>query len=99
MVYLRGERNDYVTTFEIVAGNGFGDVTHTDGIDVVSVGLGPDFPKSVLVVQDGKNDRANQNYKLVSWKGIEDTLPAFSSRLLNRHVLWPGRSATGDVIG
>ena len=98
VVYLRGEPNDYVTTFGIVAGNGFDDVTHTDGIDVVSVGLGPYFPKGVLVVQDGKNDRANQNYKLVSWKKIEDGLPVVSSRLQNRHVLLPKRSATRDVI-
>ena len=56
VVYRREEGNPYVATFEIVAENGVDEVTHTDGIDVVSSSLGTAFPKGVFVAQDQKND-------------------------------------------
>ncbi len=48
----------------------------TDGLDVVSAPLGDDYPRGLLVVQDGFNRLpvANQNFKYVSWQEIEMVL-------------------------
>ena len=47
----------------------------TDGLHVVSVPVGPRYPRGLLVVQDGSNrapdaSEANQNFKLVSWADV-----------------------------
>ena len=70
VVYQRGGSNEYVSSFRIVAGNGIDEVTGTDGIDVVSVPLGPSFPSGLFVVQDDENDSGNQNFKLVPWEAV-----------------------------
>lgn len=48
------------------------EVTGTDGVDVTSANLGPDFPQGLLVVQDGANTdpATTQNFKLVSWRDV-----------------------------
>lgn len=74
VVYQRGSDNAYVTTFNILAGNGIDAVSGTDGIDVTSAALGPAFPQGVFVTQDGTNDQGNQNYKLVPWPAIATTV-------------------------
>ncbi len=61
-------------TFEIAAGNGIDRVSDTDGIDVINVNLGPDFPLGLFVVQDGHNDDDNQNFKLVPWSVIANSM-------------------------
>lgn len=50
-------------------------VSNTDGVAVYSAPLG-DFPAGVLVVQDGRNThpRANQNFKIIDWRKIDDLL-------------------------
>ncbi len=65
-VYRRGGNNEYVTRFRIAADGG---VRSTDGIDVVSVGLGPQFPRGLFVAHDGAR-RDKTNFKLVSWERI-----------------------------
>ena len=47
------------------------EVTHTDGLDVVSAEL-PEFPSGLLIVQDDGNPKSgqNQNFKLVDWAKI-----------------------------
>jgi 3-phytase len=67
MVYRREGNNSFVKTFRIVEGNGVDAVDNTDGIDVTTASLGPAFPHGVFVAQDGRNDRGNQNFKLVPW--------------------------------
>ncbi|HEY3128388.1 MAG TPA: phytase [Acidobacteriota bacterium] len=57
--------NSFVKTFRIVEGKGVDAVEETDGIDVTTSNLGPAFPYGVFVAQDGRNDRGNQNFKLV----------------------------------
>ena len=71
-VFRREGDNSYVGSFRIVPGGGIDGTEHTDGVDVVTAGLGPSFPSGVLVVQDGENDGAPQNFKLVP---LEDVLP------------------------
>ena len=65
VVYKREGNNDHVKAFRIGAGNGIDGVGGTDGIDVTTTDLGPDFPNGVFIAQDGTNDSGNQNFKLV----------------------------------
>jgi 3-phytase len=65
VVYRRENENEYVKKFIIATGGGIDGVEETDGIDVTTTNLGPAFPHGVFVVQDGRNDRGNQNFKLV----------------------------------
>lgn len=74
VVYQRGGDNAYVTTFTILAGNGIDAVSGTDGIEVTSAALGPNFAQGIFVTQDGTNDAGNQNYKLVPWPAIATTV-------------------------
>ncbi len=73
-VYRREGANEYVGTFHVVANEALGidGASETDGLDVVSAPLGPDFPMGMLVVQDGRNlmPSERQNFKYVSWKDV-----------------------------
>ncbi len=69
VVYRREGNNEYVKTFRIVSGDMDG-VEETDGIEVTTANLGPAFPNGVFIVQDGINDKGNQNFKLVPWDSI-----------------------------
>jgi 3-phytase len=71
-VYRRGGDNAYLFGFTIGAGEGIDAVSDTDGVDATAASLGPAFPHGLLVVQDGKNDGGNQNFKLVP---LEKLLP------------------------
>ena len=74
VIYQRGGTNAYVATFAIVAGNGIDRVTHTDGIDVSNFGLGSPFAQGVFVAQDGFDESARNNYKLVRWQDIANAV-------------------------
>ena len=58
-----------VGRFRIGAGT-FGSVEETDGIDVHKGSFGRDYPGGLFVAQDGHNEPAAQNFKLVSWRDI-----------------------------
>jgi 3-phytase len=68
-IYRREGDNTYVKSFRIVAGN-IDQVTETDGIEVTTANLGPQFPKGVFIAQDGTDDKGKQNFKLVPWQSI-----------------------------
>ncbi|MEK6300896.1 MAG: phytase [Acidobacteriota bacterium] len=72
VVYRREGDNAFVKKFRIAAGNGIDEVTDSDGISVTTVSLGTAFPRGVFIAQDGVNDKANQNFKLVPWQLIVD---------------------------
>ena len=76
-VFKRDGNNTYVDSFEIADGNVDG-VQETDGIQVTSLPLGPDFPKGIFICQDGVNIDADrhmpQNFKYVSWELIAQKL-------------------------
>jgi 3-phytase len=59
----------YVGRFRINDGKVDG-VQETDGIELMLGDFGPDFPGGLLVVQDGDNRPATQNFKLVSWADV-----------------------------
>ena len=51
----------------------------TDGLEVTAQALGKDYPKGMLVVQDGlfrdaEGNRRNQRFSYVSWADIEEAL-------------------------
>lgn len=46
----------------------------TDGLAVTNVALNPDFPKGILIVQDGENEGGFQNFKIVDWQRVEAIL-------------------------
>ena len=50
--------------------------SETDGLEVSSAAFSSQYPKGLLVVQDGRNRMPSQaqNFKLVSWADIADTL-------------------------
>lgn len=55
--------------FRVVAGR-VGSTEETDGIAVAPGSFGRDYPDGLLVVQDGDNGAAAQNFKLVSWRDV-----------------------------
>ena len=69
-MYEREGENEYVESFQIVAGGEIDEVTGTDGIAVTNAKLGPSFPFGVFVAQDCENDDKRQNFKLVPWEAI-----------------------------
>ena len=76
VIYRREGANEYVATFNIVAGKGIDEVTHTDGIDVTSNHFGEEYPLGFFVAQDDTNDVGNQNFKIVPWHVIQNALVA-----------------------
>jgi 3-phytase len=70
VVYRREGNNEFVKKFRVSAGEGVDGCEETDGIDVTTANLGPSFPHGVFVVQDGFNDKGNQNFKLVPLQAI-----------------------------
>jgi 3-phytase len=78
VIYERSPANEYVGTFEIISGTEIDGTSDTDGIDVTSHPLGPDFPFGAFVAQDGSNSGGNQNFKIVGW---DDIATAFAPEL------------------
>ncbi len=78
VVYDRAPPHAYRGTFRVGEAGAIDGVEDTDGLHVVSAPLGPRYPMGLLVVQDGINvargERANQNFKLVSWQDVLDAL-------------------------
>lgn len=60
---------EYAGRFRIVSGQ-FGSVEETDGIELKLGNFGPDYPAGLFVAQDGMNEPAAQNFKLVSWAEV-----------------------------
>lgn len=68
-IYTRTD-NAYLATFSIDDGDAIDGSSDTDGIDVTSASLGSQFPSGLFVAQDGKNQGAAQNFKLVPLEAI-----------------------------
>jgi 3-phytase len=59
--------------FRVGAGS-VGSTEETDGIDLILGDFGPAFPAGLFVAQDGHNQPAAQNFKLVSWAEVKAAL-------------------------
>ncbi len=73
-VYGRGGDNAFVGLFRVGAGDSTDEVTHTDGIEISTAALPAPFDAGMLVVQDDRDDRGNQNFKLVPWSRVKSAL-------------------------
>ena len=62
-----------VGRFRVAAGR-YGSTEETDGIDLALGDFGPDYPEGLVVVQDGVNAPAAQNFKLLSWRAVREAL-------------------------
>jgi len=77
-LYERAGENRFIGLFHVVADDvtGIDGSSETDGVDVSSAYLGPDFPGGVFVAQDGRNitPEERQNFKLVPWQRISEAM-------------------------
>ena len=77
-LYERSGDNRFIGIFHVVADEALGmdGISETDGLDVTSASLGPDYPGGLFVAQDGRNitPSENQNFKLVPWQRISDAM-------------------------
>lgn len=76
-IFEIGEPDKYLTSF-IIEDNHIDGVEETDGIDIISLPINENFPKGMLVVQDGFNfindTIQRQNFKYISMERIEKLL-------------------------
>ena len=77
-LYDRSAPHNYLGSFKISHSNKIDGVTDTDGVFAINFDLNEDFPKGLLVAQDGTNDGKyeveRQNFKLVSFSEILNSL-------------------------
>ncbi len=75
-VYRREGDNAFLGRFRIGAGESIDGAEETDGIAISASFLGPDFPRGLIVAQDGFNapEGSPQNFKIVDWRAIEAAL-------------------------
>lgn len=59
-----------------IAQSAIGSVEETDGIEVHAGSFGKDYPDGLFIAQDGRNEPAAQNFKLVAWRDIIRALRA-----------------------
>ncbi len=59
-----------------IAKGAFGATEETDGITLMGGSFGADYPNGLFVAQDGHNEPAAQNFKLVSWADVLKALAA-----------------------
>ncbi len=74
VIYDRRPPYRFVGRFRVLADQGSDRVTHTDGIAVTNVALGPRFRHGLFVAQDGHDEDAYNNFKLVAWDAIAGAL-------------------------
>ena len=76
-----GDEDKYLTSFIIKDGDIDG-VEETDGLDVINYYISEEFPKGMMVVQDGfnfENDSIRaQNFKFISLEKIENIVKNFT---------------------
>ncbi len=73
-VFEKESNNKYLGNFTVKASETIDGAEETDGLAVTNIALGHQFPKGLLVVQDGFNEENGvpkaQNFKLVDWADI-----------------------------
>lgn len=87
-VYTRDGNQSYLGRFSVDIGPA-DPVTHTDGIDVASVNLGPAFPVGAFIAHDDVNS-GGQNFKYVPWQSLAGLMS------LNTDTTQDPRWMTGD---
>ncbi|HRZ76024.1 MAG TPA: phytase [Bacteroidales bacterium] len=77
-LFTRESPYTYLGSFVIMDTQLIDGVEETDGLDLINLPLGPDFPSGLLVVQDGYNYDGNrprpQNFKYIPWERVNAAL-------------------------
>lgn len=81
-VFSRKGANRYLFNFGL-KGKKVDDVTHTDGIDIIGLNMGPQFPFGFFIAQDDEDfdqegNFMGQNFKLTPWESVLKIFPEFS---------------------
>ncbi len=63
----------YIGRFRVTPGTVDGS-RETDGIELLTMPMGRDYPDGMLVVQDGDNSPSPQNFKTISWRDVKRAL-------------------------
>ncbi|MEM7556183.1 MAG: phytase, partial [Cyanobacteria bacterium P01_A01_bin.84] len=86
-VFSREGNNEYLGSFTIGKNGDIDQVNETDGLDIINVPLGDEYPNGLLVVQDGANDpqvvvqddeeleNVSTNFKFVDLSELVKALP------------------------
>lgn len=73
-IFNRKSPHQYIGSFRIGEGKSIDGTSETDGIDVINLQMGTDYPKGFFIAQDGENktngNESTQNFKLVPWEEI-----------------------------
>ncbi len=65
----------YLGSFTVGAGAGIDAVQATDGLDVINVPMGSEYPQGLLVTQDGKDtSEGGTNFKFTPWPNVAAAL-------------------------
>ena len=82
-VFDRTGNNEYLGSFKIEASDKIDGVEETDGIDIVSDSLSPQFPTGIMVAQDGFNyqgeEMESQNFKYINFEYVLAQFDALKS--------------------
>lgn len=75
-VYTLANPQTFVGRFRVGSKAGIDGAQETDGIEATGMSLGPNFPRGILVVQDGFNAPSGsaQNFKIIDWREVEAAL-------------------------
>ena len=77
-IYNRKFPHQFIDSFQVVKNSNIDGVSDTDGIEIVNTYLNKDFPKGLIVVQDGKNTGENtiskENFKFISLDNLNQYL-------------------------
>lgn len=70
VAFARTGDNALVGTWRLVSGDGIDAASESDGIEVTSAALGPQFPQGLFIAHDTANEGFTGNFKLVRWDDI-----------------------------
>jgi 3-phytase len=75
-VYERTGENELIGEFSVVASDSADRITEPNGIDVIALPLGEQFPDGLFITSDDNNSDPNErnNYKLASWGDVASAL-------------------------
>ena len=88
-IYSRKSPHPFIGSFKIIDNEELGvdRVSGTDGIDVINLELNDNFKYGFFIAQDdeNRNPRAHQNFKIVSWEDIAESLNLIKD---NKYIYW-----------
>jgi 3-phytase/alkaline phosphatase D len=107
-LFSREGTNEYLGSLAIGDRGAIDQANDSDGLELVNVSLGPDYPNGLLVVQDGVNDtqvlvtddgeleNINTNFKFVSWDAVANS---FENKLqINNHSFDPRNPEANSLV-